>query len=432
MPQPPEGYVTDVAYTPLFHREQAPVWLAATLNALGYAAPALSGSRFLDLGCGSGLSLLLFAAANPDMRFTGVDLNAAHIAAAKALAEAAGLANAEFHHAAIGDFAAGREGESFDFIVSHGVYAWVSPEVRRDIRDAIGRLLKKGGVAYLHYMTQPGAAPFAAFHTVFRQMAAAGRTPEQAVDAGLALLSALREASAGFFVAHPTARDTLAQLAKEEWAYVAHEYLGGNFAPLHVADVMADMGEAGLRHVGSATPVENIDALSIPGSVLPVVQREKDPALRETLKDIARNQALRRDLYMREPQALDARAHMAALRSRVFSSLPGAPASGPLVFDTRIGPVQGSSELVSPVLARLAQGPASFAELESVGGFSTRPGLLNQALHVMMGAGVVHPLLAGTGNAAAERLNAVLLERLRSGSAVPALASPEIGSALPL
>lgn len=423
-----------IAYPAFFHRELSPTWLSATLTALGYAAPSPDGARYLDIGCGSGFTLTLLAAANPSMQFVGIDPDPVHIATARTLVEAGGLGNIAFHQMGVGEYLATMtSGAGFDFIVSHGVYSWVDPQVRNDFQAAFARLLKRGGVASLHYMTQPGAAPFAAFHSVFRQMATGHGDDEKGMEAALDLLSALKQNGAGFFAAHPAAADTLAHLAKEDRGYIAHDYLGEHFHPLHVADVMADMSTAGLTYAGSGTPIENIDILSVPGKVLPLVQKESNPVLRETIKDMARNQAMRRDLYIRDPQPLAPRDHMAALRAWQFTILPGAPQAGPLTLDTRIGPVEAPADIVTPVLARLSQGPARFADLESLRPFAAQPGLLNQTLHLLMSAGIIHPLASLNGDSnPAERLNAVLLDRLRAGHAVPALVAPELGSAISL
>ncbi|MFC7553327.1 methyltransferase regulatory domain-containing protein [Pseudoroseomonas wenyumeiae] len=83
---------------------------------------------------------------------------------------------------------------------------------------------------------------------------------------------------------------------------LAHELLPAHWQPFHVAEMMAAFAEAGCRYLGSATPPENIDAVSLPAATRPLVAGLADPALAETARDIARNQALRRDLYMRGGQ----------------------------------------------------------------------------------------------------------------------------------
>lgn len=424
-------YITSLPYPERFHREHAPSWLRATLTALGVAAPAARRGRWCEIGCGTGYGACILAAANPDMDFVGLDINAGQIETARQTAAGAGLTNVSFIHGDIDE--PGQDFGHFDFIVAHGIYSWVSPAIRSAIMTFAGRSLAVGGVFYLHYMAQPGAAAFTTFHDTFKQMTRLrGGDAAAGIRDGLGLLETLRQAGAGYFVAHPTAGSTLEHLGAEELGYIAHEYLNDHFAPLHVADVMHAGKNAGLSFVGSATPIENIDALSIPENTLATIKQVQDPALRESLKDVARNQALRRDLYMREPSLLDARSHHDALGELAFCTLPGAPPHGPLTLETRIGAVQVAAAVLTPVLAQLSAAPQSFADLSrAIPGMPV--GMLNQTLHVLMGAGIVHPLLAAEPSSlSAERLNGLLMDRLRNGQRVPALASAQIGSGLPL
>lgn len=67
---------------PLFHHELADAWLAkapAIHERLGDGSP----SRVADLACGQGRSTIAIAAAYPDARVDGIDLDAASIAAAR-------------------------------------------------------------------------------------------------------------------------------------------------------------------------------------------------------------------------------------------------------------------------------------------------------------------------------------------------------------
>lgn len=426
------AYITDIAYSSRFHRELSPAWLAATLTAIGLAAPAVKGSRWCEIGCGDGFTACLLAAANPQTHFTGIDINPDHIDAARRLALQAGLRNVEFR---LSDISADRRTiGSFEFIVAHGIYSWVSPETRNAIMHFTARSLAPGGVFYLHYMTQPGAAPFAIFQSIFRQMVASeDGNIERGIEAGLDLIAKLKAAGAGFFIAHPAAASTLEHLGRQELGYIAHEYLNDNFSPLHVADVMETAVSVGLHLVGSATSIENIDALSVPGSVARVLQGVSDSAMRETVKDVARNQSLRRDLYMRDPKPLAAASYKAALEQMLFGIVPGASVSGDLKIETRIGPVELPAAYVAPLLSKLSRGPASFEHLQRAGADPVPTGLLNQILHVLMGAGIVYPVPAMTvDRGPAERLNAILLERMNAGIRVPALAIAEMGSGLPL
>lgn len=426
------GYLNRIPYPVRFHREHAPLWLSCVATALGYPAPPVKGARFCEIGCGSGFGLCVLAAANPDTLFHGFDIDAAEIERAQARARSAGLSNVVFRQADVRELAASSTA-SYDFIVSHGAYSWVAEDVRASIRCFVAKSLSDRGIAYLHYMSHPGASAFAFFHAVFRHAAAkCGGDVERAIADGLAVLQDMRKAKAGFFILHPHAESTLDHLAREDPLYIAHDFLNSVFHAMHSGDVIRDMEEAGLSFVGSATPIENIDTISVPGSMLALVYAQRDLAVRELFKDAACNQSLRRDLFVRKPRPLDAAGHLEALRAIVFCLLPGAPKSGGLVFDTRIGRVNGAAEIFSPLLERLAAGPARFSELETLRPFVRQPGLLNQSLQALLWAGVAHPTLPSFDANAVERLNIILVDAARHGESVPAIAAPQIGSGLPL
>lgn len=419
-------YSVETTYPAFFHREQSPLWLAAVSEALGRAVPALSGASWCELGCGQGYGATLLAAANPGMRFVGVDIDPQHIEMARVRAKAADLDNVEFICADIATRDA-LDG-SFDLIVCHGVFSWVGPRVRNAIAATASRHLKLGGLMALHYMSEPGGAAFRAFHAVFQAVA---ERPDPVAE-GLALLQAMRKAKAGFFQLHPHAEGTLDRLLAEDPAYVAHEFLNAEFRPLSFAEVNANMAGNGPQWLGSAKPIENIDAISLPAETAKTIGRITDPVLRETMKDVARNQPMRYDLFGLPQAPIGDAAHLDLLRQRTWTLLPGAPEPGALRLDTIIGPVHGDAAIFGPLLTALRNGPASFQALEAIAPFAERPGLLSQALQTALWAGIVHPCIARPDPLPSRRLNRVLLQEAADGRDVPALAAPLIGSGLPV
>lgn len=424
-----DGYAGEIAlgaYPAQFHRELAPVWLNAVLAARGVAPPRLDGARWCEIGCGQGFDTLALAAANPGMSFHGFDIDTAHIESARDLGRRAGIANATFSCTDIREAAVEAP---FDYIVLHGIYSWVPAEVQAAIRAFIARHLAPGGVALVHYLCHPGAAVFAGLRAA---MAALGG-PEMGVPERLAILRGMRDSGAGFFVEHERASATLDQLSLQDPTYVAHEYLNAAFSVTTARQVIGDMSQAGLSFLGSASPQENYDDLSIPGAAQAAIAGQPDPLLRETLRDIARNQHRRLDLYARAPRLMDGPARLETARRMRFMLLPGAPAPGMLRFDTSIGPVDGAGEIFAPLLARLHRGPAGFDELESLAPFLGQPALLSQVLQMLMWSGAAHPQAPaawGAQGSAAPALNRLLLAL--PPRQVPALAAPAIGSAVML
>ena len=61
-----DGYITEIPYVVRYHRELSPaiLKLALALQGIAWNKPA---PRYLELGCGFGLSTLFNAAGNPEM-----------------------------------------------------------------------------------------------------------------------------------------------------------------------------------------------------------------------------------------------------------------------------------------------------------------------------------------------------------------------------
>jgi SAM-dependent methyltransferase len=446
-----DGYHHALPYPAFFHRELTPGWLATVLAALGYRAPDLTAPYiWCELGCGPGLTTLITAATNPCGQCYAVDFDAAAINHARALADAAAIDNAHFLRLGFAELAEADEATlpPLDFIVLHGVLSWISPENRQAVFRVIDRWLKPGGIVCLAYMSQPGSAPMMAAQRLLRCSvgeAANAKDINAGLAAGFQLLRALRDGGAGQFTVVPELGAQLEQAARHPPGYLAHEFLGAHWEPLHVADLLSALSEMGCGFLGSATPLENIDAVSLPTQSLPTIAAIQDTALRETAKDIARNQSLRRDLYQRAPHPLTAAEHRVALEALTLIALPGAPKKGALRFETRIDPVDGHAALFSPLLTALADGkPHRFRDLLKLPEYIGRGGLLNQTIQMLLwgpsgrrcfvGDDGKTSLSAKTSPSAktARTLNRAIWRRAAAGFDYGGLAAPAIGSGLPV
>ena len=436
-----DGYAGGLAYPAYFHREQTPAWLHASVAALGHRPPRIDQAfAWCDLGCGSALTALVVAACYRHAQVTAVDIDAAALAQARALAHAAGLDNLQLRQADLSDphslaeVAAG----GFDYVVSHGLWSWVSPAVQQVMVRSVAGALKPGGVMALAYMSHPGATPLQGAQRLLHEAGqlARGDAASQVATA-MALLQQMAAAGAGYFVEQPGVVRQLQAMAREPAGYIAHEFMGRHWQPQHSAEVIAQWAAQGCAFIGSATVLENIDALSVPAAVLPLLQQLPPGPLAETARDLARNQSLRRDLFVQAGQRLDGGGHLQVLDGLCWARLPAAPASvsEPLLLDTRIGPVPVPAVLLSPLLQALASGPQDFARLRQLPAFVQTPGLLNQALQVLCWQGWIHPVpaqvqatVAAGDSAACQRLQ-VLLDAHRAWPALQLL--PAMGTAVP-
>ncbi|MDC0935962.1 class I SAM-dependent methyltransferase [Pirellulales bacterium] len=131
-----------------------PLTLATVATLHGFQAPDPHRSRVLELGCGRGGNLLPMAESLPESRFVGIDQSPRQIEEACDGRETLGMQNVDFH---VQDFLdVGQQYGAFDYILGHGVYSWVAPNVQEAILRLCGARLAADGIAYLSYNTLPG------------------------------------------------------------------------------------------------------------------------------------------------------------------------------------------------------------------------------------------------------------------------------------
>lgn len=405
-----DGYITDVAYPVHFHREVMPIWLVSTLQALGRCAPDIRKNyTWLELGCSSGLSVLMAAAANPLGHFIGVDFSAREIQKARRMAERARLRNVEFVCQNLQEYAkqaASKMQPDCDFIVTHGVYSWISEANQQAVRHIVAKRLKPGGVSYLAYMSHPGSVSFAAAQKLMRMVSqqVVGDSAHKA-QAGMNVLKNLALHGAGYFIEHPAIQREMERAHRMDPAYMAHEFLNEEWHSLHVSDVIQDFAIAGCEYAGSASLLDNIDAVSIPSGIQPLLasmQRQgAGVAQLETARDIARNQNQRRDIYQKTGSSgnnmLSEVQHRNALLSQRVMLLPAAPqrldVRADLVLETRIGPVKVPMLHIEPLVGALRQGSKTYAELAQLPAYVHNPGFVSQLLQVLAWNGWLHFML---------------------------------------
>jgi len=126
---------------------------ATVARMLGVTPPPVETARILELGCASGGNLLPMAEQLPGATLVGIDGSRRQIEAAEQLRRRAGLENVELRHQDIATF---HESEPFDYVIAHGVYSWVPPEVQSSVMRVIGETLSPEGVAYVSFNVYPG------------------------------------------------------------------------------------------------------------------------------------------------------------------------------------------------------------------------------------------------------------------------------------
>jgi SAM-dependent methyltransferase len=303
-----EDYVTDTPYTWGFYSDFNPLQMSYIARLNGLTPPDLGRPfRFLDLGCGNGLSVNTYAACYPDSEFHGVDFNPEHVRNATRLADEGKLSNVTFHESSFADFL-GAEVGPFDFIALHGVYSWVGPDIRREVREILDRKLRPGGYAYVSYNAMPGWAALLPLRQIMLAYTGHMEVPTiERVKQGLRYLTFLRDNGAAYFANNTAAHERLDGLLKYDPKYVAHEFFHKYWTCFYFEEVARDMRECGLAFAGSIPTALNIRELSIPQKFRDLMQTAPNRVVYETHKGFVLNEMFRRDLYVKLPvEPLDA------------------------------------------------------------------------------------------------------------------------------
>ena len=229
----------------------APGHLRAAAYLYGVDTVPLGSARVLELGSAAGGNLIPFAALHPQAQAVGVDLSSVQIEQGQALVKHMGLSNVQLHAMSISDITP--EFGQFDYIIVHGVFSWVPPEVRQDILRVCRENLSPKGLAYISYNTYPGwkageiVRDAMLLHSHFAD-------DDQKVDSAKAMLTLLSDGLAASNPLRPSLQGAVQQLRTHSDYYIAHEYLETFNSPCYFAEFADAAQQAGLTHVGDSEP----------------------------------------------------------------------------------------------------------------------------------------------------------------------------------
>jgi SAM-dependent methyltransferase len=428
------GYFDDAEYIDYFYDGLSP-WCLEYLSALrGFPRmDTANGFDYCELGCGTGLSLAVHAAANPAGRFVGVDLNRDHIQRALRTAEAGQLGNVSFLEE---DFThlLERDLPRFDMIVLHGVYSWVSPGIRKEIQGFIAHRLKPGGKVYASYNTLPGWSQQAPIRQVMvtHVNGMPGGTMEK-VARGIEHLRLLRNAGAPSLNTGPQVKALVEHILEADPRYVAHEYFTPFWEAYYFHQVKEDMGRIGLSYVGCLPTALNYGAFCLPQQLRSFFEGLRTREEFETRKDLVLNTVFRRDVYCqgRERTAPAGGHRLAGVTLGSFKVRPDFE----LKFEVKANVIQLDGA-VFPKLADLLAG--NRMSVEEVLAHPALAGVsqdeILQGLECLVAAGHVLPCAPGPAPAARglSPLNRHLLERDAATAKGIALACPGYGTGINL
>ena len=259
-------------------------------------APVAS-CRVLEIGCSDGGNLIPMAYALPGARFLGVDLADSAIAAASGTAAALDLRNIAFEAADLRDIGA-RHGE-FDYIIAHGLYSWIPPDIRDRLLAICRERLAPQGICFVSYNTLPGGYTRQMMREMLLYPTRSIEAPERRVEQAREFLRYLLEkksVSAGWTALLESEVQTM---LKRDGSGLFHDDLAPVNDFVYFRDFAAHAQRHGLQFLGESEPAQLAD----PGNVLQWL--DAGVVEREQYIDFLRLRRFRQTLLCREEVALD-------------------------------------------------------------------------------------------------------------------------------
>ncbi len=249
----------EVPYESHAFHETHPDHLAVIATLHGLEPPPVATSRVLELGCAGGGNLLPMALEMPEARFVGIDVSARQIDEANAGLQALGVGNVEFRASDLAEI--GEDVGTFDYVIAHGVYSWVSEPVRERLLALIRATLAPTGVAFVSYNTRPGWNILGILRELMLFHAGEIEDLKGAVHSSRELLDrvvgAMPEPNTPYSVA---IRREVEQLRSKSDPYLLHEFLEPESHAVGVHEFVAHAARHGLEYLSDArlrTTVDN-------------------------------------------------------------------------------------------------------------------------------------------------------------------------------
>ena len=229
----------------------------ACLHDRPFASP--SHCRVLEIGCGEGINLMSIAVTAPRSQCVGFDLAETAIATGRATAAAAGLTNVEL---SVMDILNTPDslGE-FDYIVAHGVYAWVPARVRDATMRLIGRTLAPNGLALVSYNAMPGCRIRQIVRDILQDCLSDVTEPSARLVAAKEWLEFFASKWSETEPLQKAMRHRVHELLRYPLEVIFHDEMGEIYEPQFVSDVAAHAGQYGLQHLCDAQPARGCEAL---------------------------------------------------------------------------------------------------------------------------------------------------------------------------
>ena len=322
-----------VTYPSFAHPQSHPDRLATVAKLFGMDPASVENCRVLELGCASGGNLIPMAACLPASQFVGIDFSPRQVASGQEMVLALGLHNIRLEQRDIGEIPS--DFGVFDYVIAHGVYSWVSPEVQSKILAVCKQCLGPDGVAFVSYGTYPGCHSRRAVREMIRYHTARISDPQERATQARALVSFLddtnRSANHGYSA---MLREACQRFQDKSDAYLLHDDLEEEYHPVYFSEFMDRANRAGLQFLEEADITSSLFPRFPPEVLQTITQTSDDQVRREQYVDFLTNRVFRETLLCHDHVSIRRAIGPDDLRPFLFASQAEYNAAQPVVHST--------------------------------------------------------------------------------------------------
>ncbi len=314
-----------VEYPGFAYAHTHPDQLAVMSTLYGLEPATVATCRVLEVACNEGGNLVPMAYAIPGATFVGFDLAAECIARGQQRIQALGLKNIRLFAADL--LKVGPELGEFDYIIAHGLYAWVPEPVRDRLLALCGELLSPNGVAFISYNALPGSY----IRKMIREMMLFATEdiddPDKKVKAGAEFIAALASSRKEGDLYKTLLGEHVKRLSVKQSHAVFHDDFSPSYNPVYFSQFIEHAAQHGLQYLSEAELAVPTDPCFNPEFQSVVQSISTSLTAQEQLLDLARMRPYRETLLCRAHHQLK-RSFPPASFDRLLFASPAISSSG--------------------------------------------------------------------------------------------------------
>jgi SAM-dependent methyltransferase len=320
-----------VAYPCFAYPDTHPDRLAVMAMLHGLNPAPVERCRVLEIGCNEAANLIPMAYAIPGSDFVGFDVAGEPIARGLERIRELGLSNIRIFQTDLMevDESLGQ----FDYILAHGIYAWVPELVRDRLLAVCKRLLAPDGIVFVSYNALPGGH----LRNLVREILLVGAAGEEdaalSVARGREFLQSVIEARKPGDPFRALLERQAKQMETRDVVAIYHDELGREHRPVSFRDFAVHAGLHGLQYVSEASlPFPNDPCFQPQQTAVAERIGGDDRVAQEEIFDLMRMRMFRETLLCHAERAVSPDVDVEAfLRLRFGSDAESSPGEGEIL-----------------------------------------------------------------------------------------------------